>query len=196
MSTEAVMHDTTIEFRERKRALEALIIDESASLFRMARRLMGDDEEARDLLQDTFLKAHVSIEGFRAESSLKTWVVSILINQGLKKLRRRKLSRRVARLFGKGPEIVPGGPAEWGAHIDNPEQIASLRERAASLQAAMNVLSPRQHTVFVLRYLEQRSIDEIARLMNIASGTVKTHLVRALGRIRDHESSGQEAGDE
>ncbi|HUU00910.1 MAG TPA: RNA polymerase sigma factor [Myxococcota bacterium] len=157
-------------------ALARLAADEDGRLLRLARRLLGNEEDARDLIQDALLKAHLAIDDFRGEGSLAGWVRRIIINQGLKKLRRRSLSRRVAGLLRLGRDRQPGSAS--------PELKASLREQARLLRSTMDKLSARQRTIFALRYLEQMKIAEISAATGIGSGTVKTHLVRALQRIR------------
>jgi RNA polymerase sigma-70 factor, ECF subfamily len=194
---DAVMSNPAIEHPGSEAAFGQLVAEEGRALLRLARRLLGDEEEAKDLVQDALLRAHQALGGFRGESSLKSWVVRIVINQGLKKLRRRKLARSVTELFRPSESATPSGPATWGSHWDNPEKAASLREQARGLQVAMENLSPRQRTVFVLRYLEQMNVGEIAEVTGIGPGTVKTHLVRALRLIRSSGSlAAQEVQDE
>lgn len=163
--------------------LDRLAADRDDKLLRLARRLLGDEEEARDLLQDALLKAHLAIGDYRGEGSLAGWVRRIVINQGLKKLRRRSLSRRVYGMLRLGRDRLSGFSATLGGP-NSPEREASLREQALLLRAAMDKLSARQRTIFALRYLEQMNIEEISSATGIGPGTVKTHLVRALRRIR------------
>jgi RNA polymerase sigma-70 factor (ECF subfamily) len=180
----AVLADDSIEATGPTEAFNRLLQEETPHLLRLARRLLYDPEEARDLVQDTLLRAYLSLDSFRWECSLKTWVTRILVNQGLKKLRRRKLSKRVASW------LKPDGPNQeflgsWGPRpAATPEQEASLKEQAGFLQQALDKLSPRQRAVLLLRYMEGMSVQEIADTMQIGPGTVKTHLVRAVRQIR------------
>jgi RNA polymerase sigma-70 factor, ECF subfamily len=164
-------------------ALAHLAADQDGCLLRLSRRLMGNEEDARDLLQDALLKAHLAIDDFRGEGSLAGWVKRIIINQGLKKLRHRSLVRRVSGMLSlvKERHYVPTTTFTGRA---SPEREASLREQALLLRSAMDKLSARQRTIFTLRYLEQMNIAEISDATGIGQGTVKTHLVRALRRIR------------
>jgi len=180
----AVLADKTIEATRPTEAFNRLVQQETPHLLRLARRLLYDPEEARDLVQDTLLRAYLSLDGFRWECSLKTWVTRILVNLGLKKLRRRKLSSRVASW------LKPGGPnlevlGSWGPRpAATPEQEASLKEQAGLLQEVLEKLSPKQRAVLLLRYLEGMSVQEIADTLQIGPGTVKTHLVRAVRQVR------------
>jgi RNA polymerase sigma-70 factor (ECF subfamily) len=187
----AVLATRLIEAANPSEAFQRLLQRETGSLLRLARHLIYDREEARDLVQDTLLRAYLSLDSFRWECSLKTWVTRILINQGLKRLRRRKLSTRVASWFktaGQSRDV----PGNWAPRPSaTPEEQASLKEQAGQLQLAMEKLSPKQRTVLLLRYLEGMSVQEIAETMEIGPGTVKTHLARAIRQIRSSNSRTQ-----
>jgi RNA polymerase sigma-70 factor, ECF subfamily len=185
VSSEAAIIEPAIQTSDSQAAFTHLLASEAGTFFRLARRLVGDDEAARDLVQDGLLRAHLSLKNFRWECSLKNWVIKIIVNQGLKKLRRRKLKKKVAGWFQLDKESAPSGPAAWGANLAvNPEKAAALKEQAQALHLALEKLSARQRTVVVLRYLQQMSIAEISEVTGIGPGTVKTHLVRALRQIR------------
>jgi len=180
----AVLANRSIEAAQPSEAFNRLLQQETQGLLRLARQLLYDPEEARDLVQDALLKAYLSLDGFRWECSLKTWVTRILINLGLKRLRRRKLSAKVASWF-KSTGQTQDVPGTWGPRpAATPEQETSLREQAELLQKALEKLSPRQRTVLLLRYMEGMSVQEIADTMQIGPGTVKTHLVRAIRQVR------------
>lgn len=180
----AVLADKPIEATGPTEAFNRLVQQETEHLLRLARRLLYDPEEARDLVQDALLRAYLSLDSFRWECSLKTWVTRILVNQGLKKIRRRKLTAKVTSWFKFGS---PGRetPGSWGPRpAATPEQEASLKEQVGLLQQALEKLSPKQRAVLLLRYMEGMSVQEIADTMQIGPGTVKTHLVRAVRQIR------------
>ena len=180
----AVLADKPIEAQRPTEAFNRLVQQETEHLLRLARRLLYDPEEARDLVQDALLRAYLSLDSFRWECSLKTWVIRILVNQGLKKLRRRKLKAKVASWFKSGGPSQEA-PGAWGPRpAATPEQEASLKEQAGLLQQALEKLSPKQRAVLLLRYMEGMSVQEIADTMQIGPGTVKTHLVRAVRQIR------------
>jgi len=165
------------------RAFEEFLAAETGLVLRVARRLTGDPEEARDLAQDALLKAHQNLEGFRWDCSLKTWVLRITVNEGIKRLRRRRLKERVTGWFSSGSGSQ--APAGYGlARAPSPEKSAGLRQQARTLERALSKLPARQRTVLVLRYLEGMGVGEIAETMGVGPGTVKTHLVRALRRVR------------
>lgn len=183
-SAASVLNRKVISSDEARAAFEQFVQSETASMLRLARMLLRNDEEARDLVQEAQIKAYVSLDSFRWESSLKTWVTRIMINQGLKKLRHRKIKDRVASWFRSGRDRDYPAPA-FGSNVSlDPEQAAAHAERVRMLEGALENMSPKQQTVLVLRFLDGRSVSEISEVMGIGTGTVKTHLVRALRQVR------------
>lgn len=147
-----------------------------------ARRLMRDEEAGRDLAQDALVKAFKNLDGFRAEASLKTWVMKITVNEGFKRLRRRRLKNKVTAWFMDSEGNQPRG---YGLNrARSPEHKAGLSEQARLLNEAMQTLPHRQRAVVMLRFVDGLSVAEIAQITGVGQGTVKTHLVRALRKIR------------
>lgn len=166
-----------------KQDFERFLQEEAGTVLRVARRLLGDEEEARDLAQDALLKAHQNLDRFRAESSLKTWVMRITVNEGLKRIRRRRLKDKVAGWFKSGASGAAG--ASYGlARAMSPEKMAGLAEQIEVLARVLDRLPAQQRAVLVLRYMEGLGIREIAETLGIGPGTVKTHLVRAVRKVR------------
>jgi len=161
--------------------LEALLASESEAVLRLARRLLGDPEEARDLAQDALERACRGLGGFRGESSLRTWVLRIALHEGLKRIRRRRLKEKVL-----GWLRVRTAPGEWARGIpEDPERTLVRREQIRLLEQALATLPARQRVVLTLRFLEGLSVAEIADLLGVGAGTVKTHLVRGVRRVRE-----------
>lgn len=153
---------------------------------RVAYRLLHDMGEADCAAQESFLRAYQSIHDFREGSTFETWVTRICINWCKDRLKRRRL---VLYLHQAPPETdEEPGPREVGfgaASADpSPERRAFGREIRERLRAAMELLSPRQRSVFVLKHFEELSIPEIADLTGLDSGTVKSHLFRAAQKMR------------
>jgi len=171
----------TTDPEARLRDFERLVVAEGASLLRLARRLLGDPDEADDLLQDALVNAYRALSSFRGESSMKTWVWRIVTREGLKKLRRRKLKNKVAGWF-RGSEAPPPGLGLGRARL--PESLADTQQQMLVLQKAMEKLPDRQRATLVMRYFEGMPVAEIAEVLEIGPGTVKTHLVRALKQVR------------
>jgi RNA polymerase sigma-70 factor (ECF subfamily) len=165
----------------RARAFTELLEGQTGAVLGLARRLLGDGDEARDLAQDALLRAHRALPGFRGDSSLKTWVLRIVVHEGLKRLRRRRLKDRVHAWLGGQPGAAPG----YGlSAVPGPEELTRAAEERARLARALGVLPARQRAAVVLRYLEGLGVPEVAEVMGLGQGSVKTHLVRALRRLR------------
>lgn len=154
---------------------------------RVAYRLLRDMGEADCAAQESFLRAYQSIHDFREGSTFETWITRICINWCKDRLKRRRL---VLYLHQAPPEAdEEPGPREVGfgtASADpSPERRAFGREIRERLRAGMELLSPRQRSVFVLKHFEELSIPEIADLTGLDSGTVKSHLFRAAQKMRE-----------
>jgi RNA polymerase sigma-70 factor, ECF subfamily len=153
-------------------------------IFRLARHITQNEEDAEDVLQDTFLKAYEHIGEFQEQSKFYTWLVRIAVNEALMKLRK----RRPGKIFSlddtvdTGEETVTREIAVWE---DNPEQRYSREELHAILQQAINSLAPIFRTVFVLRDVDELSTEETAAALGISVPAVKSRLLRARLQLRD-----------
>jgi len=147
---------------------------------RLAWRLVGRDEAAaEDVAQDAFVKAYRGLKNFRGEASLETWFYRILVRQAQDYRRWRAVRDLWSRMWRDG------------AHHPSPESLGDpgLRRRLAS---ALDHLSPRQREVFILVHLEGFTVQESAELLGKPTGTVKTHLHRALTTLREDLADLQE----
>jgi RNA polymerase sigma-70 factor (ECF subfamily) len=136
------------------------------------RLLAGDDAAAQDALQNAFLRAFRGLPSFRGESSLDTWFYRIL----LREISRQRRWQSLRRLWSGDPETAPE-PVD-----PRPRPDPALRRRIA---AALEKLTHAQREVFVLVHLEGLSISEAAGVLGKASGTLKSHLHRALASLRE-----------
>ena len=151
-------------------------------IFRFLLASSRDVDLAETLTQECFLKAHRNWKHFRGESSAMTWLMRIAINLQKDHWRNRRLqfwrhTQANAVAIDEASEWLPSGER-------NAEQQILAREQVAQVWKAVEGLSERQRTVFLLRYVEERELNEIARATGLSEGTVKAHLSRALGRVR------------
>jgi RNA polymerase sigma-70 factor, ECF subfamily len=162
-------------------AFPALIQANNQRLFRIARGILRDEGEAEEAVQETYVRAFANLESFRGESSLGTWLGRILINEALKRQSRMKAATAVGNLHGEtGREAIAG----WPPLQSNPENAAARTEIRRLVQGAIDALPPSFRVVFIMRIIEQMSIQETADLLGIAPETVKTRLHRATRRLR------------
>ncbi len=162
---------------------EAVVRRHWPKVFRFAFASLGDRDAAETIAQDCFWKAYDSRHRFRNECSLDTWLMQIAVNLVRDHARSRRLQFwRRASLHGVAPEKF----AEWLSDgRTSPEQAALLKEQVSAIWKAASALSERQRTVFLLRFVEEMEILEIARVTGLKEGTVKAHLFRAVQSVRE-----------
>jgi RNA polymerase sigma-70 factor, ECF subfamily len=153
-------------------------------IYRLARNITQSNEDAEDVLQETFLKAYSHLDGFQRNSKFYTWIVRIAVNESLMKLRKRKSDRTVPldEPLDTGEESVAREIAVWD---DNPEQRYSREEMQEILDEAVDSLKPDFRTVFVLRDIEELSTEETAEALGISVPAVKSRLLRARLALRE-----------
>lgn len=150
-------------------------------IYRILLSLLRDSDEADVLTQECFLRAFEKLESFRGDSSMGTWLVRIAINlaHDHAKNRRQAFWKRLIR------GAMPHRSETPDLHR-SPEQLLLAREQVAAVWAAVAELPDQQQTVFVLRFAEEMSLEEIAKAMNLEVGTIKSHLSRAVGVVKQH----------
>ncbi len=166
-------------------AFATLLNQYDRRLFRLALNVTGNQEDAADVLQEALLRAYRSLERFRGDSRFYTWIVRIMINQGLMKLRERRADSWVSLdepIETDDHTLMPREIEDWG---DNPEQRYSKTEFHAILNQNMEQLEPPLRIVFILRDVEGFSIEEIAGMLGLSVPAVKSHLLRARLKLRE-----------
>ena len=157
-------------------AFEAIMRRHNRALFRTARAILRDDAEAEDALQDGYLQAYQAIGGFRAEAKLSTWLARIVANQALMRLR-----KRVRR-----GDVVPLHPAaEPVEERMTPEKETHRAQIRRLLEAQIDRLPDAYRAVFMLRAVEELSVEETAAVLQIPEATVRTRLFRARSLLRE-----------
>jgi RNA polymerase sigma-70 factor (ECF subfamily) len=153
-------------------------------IYRLAKNITRNDEDAEDVLQDAFLKAYTHLDNFKGDSKFYTWIVRIAVNEALMRLRKRKTDRTVPldEPVELGEETVQREIAVWE---DNPEQNYSQEEWRRILDEAVESLKPDFRTVFVLRDIEELSTEETAETLGISVPAVKSRLLRARLALRE-----------
>ncbi len=165
-------------------AFTVLVNRYERKIFRLARHITQNEEDAEDVLQETFLKAYEHLGGFQEQSKFYTWLVRIAVNEALMKLRKRRSGKLLSldETIDTGEETVAREIAVWD---DNPEQRYSQEELRAILQQAVDGLAPIFRTVFVLRDIDELSTEETAEALGISIPAVKSRLLRARLQLRD-----------
>jgi RNA polymerase sigma-70 factor (ECF subfamily) len=160
-------------------AMETLMRLHNRTLYRTARAILRDDAEAEDAVQEAYLQAYRALATFRGESKLSTWLVRITANEAL--MRRRRNASAAARIDVEPDDLVSG---EAG-----PECIARGGEMRRLLEAHMGALPEGYRTVFMMRAIEELSVEETAAALGIPEATVRTRYFRARNLLRTFMAS-------
>ncbi|HXV61592.1 MAG TPA: sigma-70 family RNA polymerase sigma factor [Vicinamibacteria bacterium] len=166
-------------------AFEELVRTHGRKLLALCRRLLGNEEDARDAVQETFVAAFRSLDGFRADARLGTWLSRIAVNYSLMKLRsrRRKPEQSIEELL---PQFLADGhqareSSSWGAPADS---VFEREEVVALVRGQIDRLPERYRTVLLLRDIEELDTESVAKLLGVTPNTVKVRLHRARQALR------------
>ncbi len=149
-------------------------------IFRVALAIVRDDMEADTITQDTFIQAYTHLAKFEGRSEFETWLTRIAINRSRDTLRR----RRFVSLFSGDAGEEDGMMLEPVDERPDPERESMARQLRVAIDRAELKLSRQQKMIFRLRHYDNHSLEEIAELLGLRSGTVRAHLFRAVHKIR------------
>ena len=184
ISLEAIIAGNRAEF--------ARLVDAySSPIYRLGLRMLGNPQDAEDVLQNTFLNALTHLSSFEGRSSLSTWLYRIAANEALMLIRKRKPEVDLERSGNAGGEdndedLKPSQIVDWSAR---PEEELLSGEGKKVLDAAIQTLPESMRLVFLLRDVEGLSIKETAEALNLTETNVKTRLLRARMFLREQLSS-------
>ncbi|MEE1611279.1 RNA polymerase sigma factor [Microvirga sp. CF3016] len=182
------LEDWALIERARRRdgaALRLIMERHNRRLYRIARSVLGDDTEAEDVVQEAYLRAFTHLDGFRGESRLTTWLTRIALNEALERLRKRRPSvdlKQIDALNEQGEaRVIYLPPARQDG---DPEAAAARAEVRRLIERAVDQLPDAFRVVFVLRDIEEMSIEATASQLGLRPETVKTRLHRARRLLR------------
>lgn len=159
-------------------AFARLVGEHQRYVYNLALRVLKDEDEALDLAQETFVRAWMALPNFRGASQFRTWLYRIVTNLCCNRLP--NLRRSIREL---GDDVLVELP-EPEAAFDNPARGLESRELRAYLHKAIDRLDEQYRLLITLRYQDELSYEEIARILNLPLGTVKTGLFRAKEQLR------------
>jgi RNA polymerase sigma-70 factor (ECF subfamily) len=165
-------------------AFEMIMRRYNRRLFRTARAILRNDAEAEDALQEAYLQAFRSLPGFRNQSRLSTWLARIVANEAFMRLRRDKRRSEVVPLQRSpdSEELMEKVKEETG---HGPEALAHRGEIRRALERHIDALPEAYRTVFVLRAVEDLSLEEIAAILGFPPATIRSRFFRARSRLRE-----------
>ena len=170
----------------REAAYRELIRRYERPVFALLFRMVRDRELAEDLSQETFVKALNAIESYRPEFKFSSWIFKIANNAAIDHLRRRELE--TLSLDGsphaETPEAMQATALQIGARQESPLDTVEARELGSEIEAAIGRLRPEYRSCILLRHVEGRAYEEIAEILDLPLGTVKTYIHRARNELR------------
>lgn len=170
----------------REAAYRELVRRYERPVFALVFRMVRDRELAEDLSQETFVKALNAIESYRPEFKFSSWIFKIANNAAIDHLRRRELD--TLSLDGsphaETPEAVQATALQIGARQESPLDAVEAKELGATIEAAIGRLRPEYRSCILLRHVEGRAYEEIAEILDLPLGTVKTYIHRARNELR------------
>ena len=163
-------------------AFRELVESSQSELFRLAMELTGDWDDAEELSQQVFIKAYRGLSHFRGEARIVSWLYRIMVNTYIDSERKeRTRGWKVNRSEEDDPRSEP---FVTEAHGDNPESQTAAHHMQIHIDQALQALAPQQRSVFIMRHYHDLPLKEIARIMGLSVGTVKSQLFRAIRRLQ------------
>ena len=186
MNNKNLQADVDLNALKRKDKLEfAKLVDaHSDKIYRLALKMLGNVQDAEDVLQETFIKAHNNIDGFEGRSKITTWLFRIAVNESLMLLRKRKgvLIDIDAGIETDDGEVMPKQIVDWCCL---PEKELMSSETREIINQAIDTLSDANRVAFLLRDVEGLSTREAADVLDISESALKVRLLRARMALRE-----------
>jgi RNA polymerase sigma-70 factor (ECF subfamily) len=164
-------------------AFRVLVERHSRTVFRLAFRMTGNEQDAEDMVQETFLRAYKQLRRFDGRASFGTWLYRIASNCSLDLIRARRVRNEHHATAAAGDDA--SGPLDRVASSDpTPERLTRSRELTELLASSLAELSEAERTAFLLRHYEGCNIEEIAKVLGVRSGAAKHSVFRAVQKLR------------
>lgn len=154
-----------------EKAFEQLVGETQNKIYAVCLNMLKNTHDAQDAAQETFIKAYRSLTSFKGESKVETWLTKIAVNTCLDILRKRR-------------EMYDLDEAADAADVNTPESKAEKNETRQMVRSAINTLPPEMRSIVVLKDIEGYSYEEIADMLNLNIGTVRSRLSRAREKLR------------
>jgi RNA polymerase sigma-70 factor (ECF subfamily) len=166
------------------KAFSQLVDQNSNRIYRLALKMVGNEQDAEDILQETFVKAYKNLEGFEGRSKISTWLYRIAVNESLMLLRKRKIGviHIDAGIKQEDGDIIPKQIIDWCCLPEKELMSSEVRDH---IQQAIQTLSNANRAAFLLRDVEGLSTHEAAQALNISESALKVRLMRARMQLRE-----------
>jgi RNA polymerase sigma-70 factor (ECF subfamily) len=171
--------------RGERGALDELIRATYADVYKLARRMLADPDEAADATQEVFVRVMRSVVGFRGEAAFGTWLHRVTVNVCLTMLKKRTKAREAGMVAGRTPFALPDDGFEIAGDEASPGDRAETADLVRRSEVALTKLNEEARAVVVLRDIEGLSTKEVADLLGVTENVVKVRLHRAHAKLRE-----------
>jgi|WetSurMetagenome_2_1015567.scaffolds.fasta_scaffold53743_4 RNA polymerase sigma-70 factor, ECF subfamily len=162
----------------RRQAYTVLMRRYQERIYWVARRIVGSHDDAEDVAQDTFVKGYLALGEFRGESQFYTWLYRIALNLSLNAVRKRHVLTYLHESSELLRRILPAQ--------ERPDELVELHETEARILAAIARLPEKQKAVFVMRYFDELTYEEISRILKTSVGGLKANYFHALRKVQEY----------
>lgn len=166
-------------------AFEAIMRQYNRLLFRAARGVVADDAEAQDVVQEAYLRAFSHLDGYRGDAALGSWLTRIVFNTAVDMVRRKGRLVQWGDLDAQDSDSTAENSMSQTPAFEAPDIAAERGEVRDILQSAIGELPPIYRSVFILRAVEEVSVDEAARCLQVSGAVIRTRYLRARSMLRD-----------
>jgi RNA polymerase sigma-70 factor (ECF subfamily) len=171
--------------RGERGALDALIRATYTDVYKLARRMLADPDEAADATQEVFVRVMRSVVGFRGDAAFGTWLHRVTVNVCLTMLKKRTQARETGMVAGRMPFALPDDPIAIAGDDATPDDRAETADLVRRSEQALTTLNEEARAVVVLRDIEGLSTKEVADLLGVTENVVKVRLHRAHAKLRE-----------
>jgi RNA polymerase sigma-70 factor (ECF subfamily) len=171
-----------------KDAFRLLVERHSRSIYRVVYRMTGNQQDAEEVLQETFLRAYKSLERFERRSNFGTWLYRIAVNRALDLLSSRKTQMQTQMKdtyqITDSPDPDESRQVQLPATSPGPDRLLISAEIKKKVAQALGLLTPAERVAFTMRHMEGQSIEEISQALNVKASAAKNCVFRAVQKIR------------
>jgi len=167
-----------------KEAFRLLVDRHSRSIFHVTFRMTGNQQDAEELVQETFLRAYKALGRFELRSNFSTWLYRIAVNRTLDFLSVKKMQNKDTYQIVDEPDPEEGRQIQLQADAPGPERMVLSSEMKSKVAQSMSLLTPVERIAFTMRHMEGRSIEEIGETLKLNTSAAKNSVFRAVKKLR------------
>jgi RNA polymerase sigma-70 factor, ECF subfamily len=167
-----------------KDAFRLLVDRHSRSIFHVTFRMTGNQQDAEELVQETFLRAYKALARFELRSNFSTWLYRIAVNRTLDFLSVKKMQSKDTYQIVDEPDPEEGRQIQLSSDKPGPDRMVLSAEMKSRVAQSMSLLTPVERVAFTMRHMEGRSIDEIGETLKLNTSAAKNSIFRAVKKLR------------